>query len=192
ADRNQGEDDRHGGEGPTPVRGLANLDLNSCRAGGFYRHFRLGDNLDVLCQAVACARDGEDGAVVLRAFAERLAQHEDVPGEVALLDKRVGPDGFHQVVFADGFVLVLHEDEQDLEGLPGERDRLAIAEQNLAFRIEAKGAEVIEPGGLLLVPNGHSGADLADGVWILARGKGVPAGPSIIEKRRFQKISSAL
>jgi hypothetical protein len=44
--------------------------------------------------------------MVLRGFAERLAQHKDVAAKIGLLDKGVRPDRLHQVVFRDYLLAV--------------------------------------------------------------------------------------
>ena len=74
--------------------------------GGSDGEFLAWDQMHVLGKAVSSPGHGHDVAMVLRGFAQRLAQHKDVPAEIGLLDEGVRPNRFHQVVFGDDLLAV--------------------------------------------------------------------------------------
>jgi len=47
----------------------------------------------------------------------------DVLGQIPFFYERVAPHGLQQFLFGDQTVGVLHQQEKDVEGLRGERDR---------------------------------------------------------------------
>src|SRR5439155_3318234 len=75
----------------------------------------LGDRLDVIVLAVGIAQGS--------------AQRPNVPREVSLLDKGVGPDALYQFIFLNHVTTASYQDEQSFEGLGREGNRLPIAQQ---------------------------------------------------------------
>ena len=124
-------------------------------AGGKNIDFRLGDRTHALGKAIAFAGHGNDVTVVLRALAQRLAQHEDVAAKVVLSHKGVGPHGFHQVVFGDDFIAVADQNGEDPECFRCQCYRLAGAEEKFPPHINAKGPEFVELFALLTFAHGH-------------------------------------
>jgi hypothetical protein len=88
--------------------------------------------------------------MILPAFAQSFTQQENVAAQVGLFHKRVGPDGFHQVVFAYNLRPVTKQYQQDLESFRRERDRLTVAKEQFFLRIDPERAELVEHFSLLL------------------------------------------
>jgi hypothetical protein len=75
---------------------------------------------------------------------QELAQREDVLGEVRLLDDGVGPDGAQQLLFGDEPAVPLDEVDQQVERLGGERNGLALAQEQPLGRIEPEGPDAYD------------------------------------------------
>jgi hypothetical protein len=105
----------------------------------------------------------------VRRVAERLPQHEHVPTEVPLLDERVGPHGFQEIVLGDDRLAVPDQNEEDLESLGRERNRFLAAQQQLLVRIDPEPAELIEFPRAGEVAGRHALAGVSRESRILAR-----------------------
>jgi hypothetical protein len=88
--------------------------------------------------------------MILPAFAQSLTQQKNVAAQVGLFHKRVGPDGLHQVVFADNLRPITKQHEKDLESLGRKRDRLSGTKEQLFLRIDPERTELVEHSSLLL------------------------------------------
>jgi hypothetical protein len=115
----------------------------------------LRHELNFLCEPVAAAGYGNDVPVVLRTLAQCLSQQEDVPAQVGLFDKRIGPDRFQEFVFRDDLPPVANEDKKNLECLRRERDSFALAEQKLLLRVDLKRSELVKLFRRLVRACGH-------------------------------------
>jgi hypothetical protein len=62
------------------------------------------DKVDRGGKLVAFAGDSGDDAITLAAATKRLAEEEDMLREIALFDKRIGPDGREQFLLRDHLV----------------------------------------------------------------------------------------
>jgi hypothetical protein len=113
-------------------------------AGGDDGEFLMGDHPYFLSKPVPLAGDGNDVAMVLRRLPERFTEHEDIAAEVGLLNKRVRPDGFHEVVFGDDLLIFSDEYEKDLKCLGRNGDWLAGTQDSLLFGINPKGSELVK------------------------------------------------
>jgi hypothetical protein len=80
-------------------------------------------NRDIRRELVSLSSNGDDQASVFRVVTQRLAQMGDVLGQIPFFYERVAPHGLQQFLFGDQTVGVLHQQEKDVEGLRGERDR---------------------------------------------------------------------
>ena len=118
-----------------------------------------------LSQAIPSAGHGNDVPPVLRTFAQRLSQHEDVAAEVGLLHKSIRPDRFHQIIFSDDLDRAA-ENQEDLKRLRRQRNRLARTKQDFPFSIHEKRAELVEflfrPSSALRLPVSLRGLRLPD------------------------------
>jgi hypothetical protein len=76
-------------------------------------------------------------------LAERLSQQRNVLCQISFLDKRVGPDPFHQVVFSDDLPAVLNERHQNVEYFGSEWNRFTFAQQDPFRGFEAETAEFV-------------------------------------------------
>ena len=63
-------------------------------------------------------------------------------GEIRLLDEGVWPDPAHEGFFLDQLTVAPDENKQDINGLPGERHKLASAEEKVLRTVKAEAAEV--------------------------------------------------
>ena len=98
------------------------------------------DGLHRGCELIAPARDGDNAT---SAIGERLAQGENVLGEVAFFDKTLRPDGFQQLVFGDHAARVRNKEGQDFKCFGRNRDRDAIAEKYPLRRVQLELVESI-------------------------------------------------
>jgi hypothetical protein len=99
-------------------------------------------------EAIATARDGFDVLGFARRFAERLANHENGDGQIALFDVTVGPDLFDQFVFLKQATAILNEGQEQIKRLGSERDRAPVAQQQAFRQVDRERAEFIEAAGL--------------------------------------------
>ena len=66
-------------------------------------------------KAVTSAWNSVDVAMLACRLTKSFPEDEDVLGEVGLLDERVRPDTFHQVILQNDLFAVAHQDEQGLK-----------------------------------------------------------------------------
>jgi len=85
------------------------------------------DAFDRRREPVADSCHGRDEALTF--VAERLAQKRDVARQPRVFDDGVWPDGLQEVLFPYDLTMPLHEHQQDLQHLRGQRDDSAIAHQ---------------------------------------------------------------
>ena len=88
-------------------------------------------------KAVASLGDGLDVVTADLCITQHLPQVEDMPGQIAFLDKDTRPDFVQQLFLFDDVARPLDEDEKGFEILWREDDGLAIAEQNPLDGVEA-------------------------------------------------------
>src|SRR5437016_11931114 len=89
-------------------------------------------------KAIATPRNSLDVLMLARPLAQHVSQRRDVSRNVSFLDRGVGPDEFHHLVFAEDVPAVLHQHEQDVEDPRPQRNNLTIAQQLALARLEAK------------------------------------------------------
>ncbi len=106
---------------------------------------RLGPLFYLSRKPVTASRNGFDVAT----FAQGLAQHINVLGEIALFDKTVGPELSHELVLFNHLAVVLNQQQQRVDGFGFERHRLAIVEQQTVRGVDAECAELVETLDLL-------------------------------------------
>ena len=83
--------------------------------------------------------------MLARMFAERVSQSGDISGDVSFFDGGVGPDQFHNFIFADDVPAVLYQHEQDVENLRRQRHNLATTQQLTLARVHAKWPKLVRP-----------------------------------------------
>jgi hypothetical protein len=151
-------------------------------------------------EAVADAGDGFDKGAAAGLFAESFAESGDVAVEIVFFDDGFGPDGGHEVLLGHEVAASFDKNPQSLEGLAGDRNTGALAEQAVLAELQAKGAELVDNVGGFLA---HSFRKIAEKIqsrqrtqapvrrvngqrrepaWI-ARNCSVPGAPE--EKRRW-------
>jgi hypothetical protein len=67
-----------------------------------------------------------------------------VLGEIVLLDKSVGPDGFHQLVSAYGMAIVLNQQDERFKGLRRQGDGLTRAKKEAFTGLQPERSELVE------------------------------------------------
>jgi hypothetical protein len=106
----------------------------------------LGDEANVFSKPISPAGDGGDEAMAIRDSAiggERFPQDKNILREIGFFDEGVGPDGLHQLIFEDDLLAVTNENQQGVEGLQLQRNRLVIAQEEALFGIQPKRAELV-------------------------------------------------
>ena len=96
-------------------------------------------------KAITAARHGLDVRVAVRLVAERLAQRVHVLGEIGLLDEGVWPERLHQLGLGDDPLAVAGEEDQQVERLRREWDRLAAALHTAQSDIDLVRPELVDP-----------------------------------------------
>ena len=74
-----------------------------------------------------------------------LAQGGDVHGQVHFLDECVGPHLVQQIILAHQMPAAVNENDEDIEGLRSERDRLSAAQQQALLGCQNEVAELKNP-----------------------------------------------
>ena len=87
-------------------------------------------------EAIAAARHGADVLIAGAFVAEQFAQGGDVDAQVGLFDEGVRPDPLEQVFLADQVFSAVDQRNQQIQRPAAEPQRLAIAQQNPACRIQ--------------------------------------------------------
>ncbi len=87
-------------------------------------------------KAVASLGDGLDVFPSVRAIAQHLPQIEDMPGQIAFLDKDTRPDFFQQLFLFDDVPRSLDQNKEGFQVLWRKYDGLAIPQQNPLHGIE--------------------------------------------------------
>ena len=95
-------------------------------------------------ESIAAFWDCLNVEVLVAIIAQRFPQSEDVHRKVALLDKAIGPDSLHQIVFLNCFAAGLYEREKDVEDFGGKRNNLALSEEYPFGRVKTEGSEFVE------------------------------------------------
>lgn len=108
----------------------------------------LRDCAHLLCEAISATGKCNDVTPIVGSVSECFSQNEDVLAEVGLLDEGIRPDGLHQLLLGDDFSAAPQKYQQRFK-CPG-RDGygLALAQQKLLVRIDAKGPEFVKDSGL--------------------------------------------
>jgi hypothetical protein len=94
-------------------------------------------------EAVAPLGNGLNQRVNAVAIGEHPAEVGDVVNKVMFLDKCVGPNLAEQVLLRHQLALPLQERGQDLYGFGSKGDHIAIAIEDVALGLEAKGTEYV-------------------------------------------------
>jgi hypothetical protein len=95
-------------------------------------------------EAVAKPRQGDDIAMLVGTFPERLAESRDVAAEVALLHYCARPHRLYKPVFGKGLPARFEENQQDIKPLPREWHWLTIAQEYALQGVNPEWAELIE------------------------------------------------
>jgi hypothetical protein len=77
-----------------------------------------------------------DQVPVVGCVAQRLADGEDVVGQVGFLDRGVRPDRLYQLFLGQQAAGIGRQNQKQVEGLGRERDRLAVPQQQPLTRVE--------------------------------------------------------
>ena len=86
----------------------------------------------------------DDKAVLAREVVERLAQRRDVSGEVVLFDDNAVPHFAENIVFIDNDLPPLYEQDENVEGFGGERNRDTVAEQEPLDGVNAEAVKRVK------------------------------------------------
>jgi hypothetical protein len=84
----------------------------------------------------------------VRLQAQGLSEHEHVLGEVGLLDEAVGPEGLHQLLFADHAIPIPQQQMEGVDGFRRERHRDPVALQPVREKIQPKRPELVAASAL--------------------------------------------
>ena len=106
------------------------------RAGGAFA----ADLAHIGREAIAALRYGFD---VLRLFAERLAQREDILRQRRFFNEGIRPHGLQQFFFFEYVAVVLNQDDERVESLWRQRHRLFIAQQHALIDVQSKRPEFV-------------------------------------------------
>src|SRR5437588_10715473 len=96
---------------------------------------------------------GHNESVLVGTFFKRFAQSGDVACEVVFLHYRVRPNEFHQLVLLHNSAAVPNQDQQDVESLGSQWNRLAVAHQQSPTDIDSENVEIVKPS---LYRRGHA------------------------------------
>ncbi len=80
-------------------------------------------------KAIAAPRNGLDDLRSGAVAGERLAEQEDVLGQVALFDERFRPERTQQLIFSDHSSGMIHQVKKQVEGLPVTRQGIVPSAQ---------------------------------------------------------------
>jgi hypothetical protein len=111
--------------------------------GGSFLHGGGFEGADLCSEAVACAGDGGDVAVLAARLSEDAAEGGDVLVEIVLFDGGIWPDGAHEHLLVEHLTPVGDEKEQGVEDLGRERDLVAGAEEKALAGVDAEVSEVV-------------------------------------------------
>src|ERR1700756_1855196 len=111
--------------------------------------------MHVLGKPVAAPGNSYYVLVILRTLPQGLPQEKNVPAEVGLFHKGVGPDHLHQIVFEDKLITVAHQNQKDLKRLRRQRDGLTATKQQFLLRINSKSTEFVEVFNFLICACSH-------------------------------------
>ena len=89
---------------------------------------------------ITAPRNGLD----IAALSQGLTKHIDVLREVALLYKTVGPELLHQIVLLHYLAIVLHQQQQSVDGFGLERHGFPIVQQQTVHGVDAESAELVK------------------------------------------------
>src|SRR5215475_14204592 len=95
-------------------------------------------------EAVPAPRYCFDVMRVASVVAKRLPQTLNVESQVCFFNECVGPQAPHQLVLFQYPAAVNNQDQQRLESLRGNRQRVALAKQNPLINIKSEFSEPIE------------------------------------------------
>lgn len=95
-------------------------------------------------ERIAAARDRLDVGPAARLHAQRLSQREDVLGQVGLFDEHLRPEGPHQLRLGKDPPRLLHEEQEEVEGLGRYRHGLASTLEPAPVEVDPEGAELQE------------------------------------------------
>src|SRR5262245_13578803 len=98
-------------------------------------------------KAVALPRNRHDVTMLARLFSERPAQDTYVESEIAFLNKSIGPDQLHQLIFLHHLPAVFDQRQQRGENLLRQRRRFIVAKQTTSHHINSEGIELVEMYG---------------------------------------------
>jgi hypothetical protein len=87
-------------------------------------------------KAVSPGGHGNDVLVLAGFLPKRLAGHGNLLGEVGFVDEAVGPKSLHQLVFGDHPAAVFHQQQEEIVGLRGKRDRFGAAQQSVLESVQ--------------------------------------------------------
>src|SRR5207302_9342715 len=99
----------------------------------FNRLVAFNDLLDSRGKAITALWDCLDKSLLSRIVAKNPSKRRNMTVEIAFLDKRIFPNGFHQVVLIDGAARILDKGKKNIKCTGGELYRLAVS-QMVAFR----------------------------------------------------------
>src|SRR5262245_42210008 len=77
------------------------------------------------------------------ALTERFSKHRNVVSEIAVFDKAVGPDMFHQVVFVDDLAAAFYQFKQDVKRFRSDLDEFSVTPQPPPRGVEVVWTETI-------------------------------------------------
>jgi hypothetical protein len=125
--------------------------MNTVCLAQFPRQFR-----DVLCisdEPVSLARNSKDVVGLVRTLTERSPKGRHLAGEIVFLDCCVRPHARQQVVLRDESVAIFQQDDEDVEGLRRDCDRLTLAPEPSPQQVRDELTERHRPRP---TPFGHS------------------------------------
>ena len=110
----------------------------------FLRDLLFLNNGDLLREPVTTSRHSNDVTLFIDHIAQRLAQHENVLGQVGLFHKRVGPDLVQQLFLGHDFFTVFAQNQEDVEGFGLHGNGLAFAQEQAPVGVQPIGPKLKE------------------------------------------------
>ena len=124
------------------------MSLNRRRVMEFGDRLRLTSRFDDRRdKPVSLAGNRFDVLIPRGSVPQNLAEGRDIPVEVVLLDRDLGPDSGHQLLLCDKCSVAFNENPQCIESLAGQWDGSAIADEPMLSRLKPIRGELIHDIG---------------------------------------------